>query len=53
MDPAQANLWLGLSYIGLLDDLAVFELPLSAPEVKALYRLEGGVAALGRSGAGQ
>ena len=45
-DQERAAIWLGLSYIGLLDDLALFDRPLTAAEVSALAALEGGVASL-------
>jgi hypothetical protein len=35
-----------MSYVGLYDDLAVFNRPLTADEVTALGRLEGGVRTL-------
>lgn len=37
---------LGLSYVGLFDELALFDRALSAEEVAVLHGLEGGVAAL-------
>lgn len=43
-DPARAALRLGVNYVGLFDELAVFNRPLSAAEVLALYRLKDGVA---------
>jgi hypothetical protein len=39
---------LGLSYIGLLDELAIFNRALSDAEIRALYALDGGVASLRR-----
>lgn len=45
-DPTQTLILLGLSYVGLFDDLAVFSRELSAEEVRLLGRLEGGVKAL-------
>jgi hypothetical protein len=47
-DPARAGIMLGLSYVGLFDDLALFDRDLSEDEVKVLHRLETGVAALRR-----
>ncbi|MEY4692653.1 MAG: hypothetical protein RIT19_2978 [Verrucomicrobiota bacterium] len=41
-----ALMMLGLGYTGWMDDLAVFDRALSAEEVKALYRLPGGVSDL-------
>jgi len=37
---------LGLSYVGLYDDLALFDRALTSEEVAALHGLEGGVAEL-------
>ena len=37
---------LGVNYTGLLDELSVFDRPLTDDEVRALHALEGGVAAL-------
>jgi hypothetical protein len=45
-DPSQSAVTLGLNYIGLLDELAMFNRALTAADVATLYRLEGGVAAL-------
>lgn len=45
-DPAAVALVLGASYVGHLDDLAVFNHPLSDAEVMQLYKLEGGVSSL-------
>jgi hypothetical protein len=42
-DPARVLLVLGASYVGHLDDLAVFNRALSADEVKVLYGLKAGV----------
>jgi hypothetical protein len=42
-DLSKAAIVLGMNYVGLFDDLAVFGRPLSAEEVVALGRLEGGV----------
>ena len=42
-DPSQVLLVLGASYVGHMDDLAVFNRPLSDAEVKQLYGLKGGV----------
>ncbi len=44
--PAKTAIYLGISYIGLMDDLAVFDRALSPREVERLYRLPGGVAGL-------
>lgn len=45
-DPAKAAIILGVSYIGLYDELAVFNRPLGSEEVRELARLEGGVGSL-------
>ncbi len=45
-DPARAVIHIGMYYIGLFDDLAIFDRALSPEEVGAFYRLEGGVKAL-------
>lgn len=45
-DPASVMLVLGASYVGYLDDLAVFNRVLTADEVARLHGLEGGVASL-------
>jgi Concanavalin A-like lectin/glucanases superfamily len=42
-DVSQSALTLGLSYVGMLDDLAVFNRPLSAGEVKAIHQSPTGV----------
>lgn len=48
-DVEKANIRLGTGhYVGLFDDLAFFNRPFSADEVRALYELERGVAELGR-----
>ena len=45
-DPQHSALMLGLSYRGLMDDLAVFDRALSPEEVQSLFALKGGVADL-------
>lgn len=45
-DPAENKIALGLNYIGLFDDLAVFNRALTDSEVASLYRLEQGVSTL-------
>ena len=45
-DPQQAIIGLGLSYIGLLDELSIFSRSLDAGEVAALNRLGAGVSEL-------
>ena len=42
-DPAQVLLVLGASYVGHMDDLAVFNRVLSGAEVRKIYGLENGV----------
>lgn len=39
----QSNIYLGLSYIGLYDELSIFNKPLSETEISALYNLENGI----------
>jgi hypothetical protein len=46
----EAVIALGINYVGRFDDLALFDRALTDSEVEALYRLDGGVAALGRGG---
>lgn len=43
---AQATIRIGVNYVGLWDELSVFDRALSAEEVGALYELKGGVASL-------
>lgn len=45
-DADRAAVMLGLGYVGLMDDLALFDRALSAEEVAALYHLPEGVAGL-------
>ncbi|MBK8092777.1 MAG: LamG domain-containing protein [Verrucomicrobiaceae bacterium] len=45
-DPAQVALVLGASYVGHMDDLAVFDRALSDAEVEQLFGLEKGVSSL-------
>ncbi|MCC1485074.1 LamG domain-containing protein [Winogradskyella immobilis] len=42
----KSNIFLGLSYIGLMDDLSIYNKALSADEITALYSLENGVQTL-------
>ena len=42
-DLAQSNIYLGLGYIGLFDELSIFNRPLTHTEIKALYELDNGV----------
>ena len=45
-DERQSALTLGLSYIGWMDDVAVFNRPLTGEEVRTIYQLKDGVRAL-------
>ena len=45
-DLEQSNIYLGLSYIGLYDELSIFNKPLSETEISVLYNLENGMKAL-------
>ena len=45
-DLERAAIRLGVNYVGLFDDLSVFNRELSAPEVKALHQLKDGVKSL-------
>jgi hypothetical protein len=45
-DQEQVQLVLGAAYVGYLDDLSVFDAALTDREVRYLYQLDGGVAAL-------
>ncbi len=40
-DPDKAAIMLGLSYTGLLDEIAAFDRPLTDAEIKALYEADG------------
>ena len=42
-DEGKARILLGLNYIGLLDEIAIFDRPLNEGEVDALYRAKGGI----------
>lgn len=44
--PANSMIQLGLSYIGLMDDISVFSRELSQEEIASLYGLEGGAGSL-------
>lgn len=39
----RSNIYIGLSYIGLMDDLSIYNRNLTENEIKALYSLENGV----------
>ncbi|MDZ4290180.1 MAG: LamG domain-containing protein [Prosthecobacter sp.] len=45
-DPVQVALVLGASYVGHMDDLAIFDRALSDTEVGQVFKLEGGVGSL-------
>lgn len=45
-DPAQVFMVLGASYVGHMDDLAVFDRALTDAEVEQVFKLEGGVVSL-------
>lgn len=47
-DFTTASIRLGVNYIGMMDDLAVFDQPLSAEQIETLRTLAGGVADLKR-----
>lgn len=47
-EPGRAAIMLGLSYIGLFDDLALFDRALSEDEVALIYRLDEGIRSLAR-----
>ena len=42
-DLDNAKIYLGLSFIGSMDELAIFNRPLSSEEIQAIYQLEGGI----------
>ena len=46
MEPALATIRLGVNYTGLMDELSMYTRALSEAEVDALYRVDGGVAAI-------
>ncbi|TRX47271.1 LamG domain-containing protein [Fulvivirga sp. M361] len=39
----KSNIYLGLSFIGLMDELAIFNTPLTDDQVMELYQLKGGI----------
>ena len=45
-DASRGEVRLGINYVGLFDELSIFDRSLSADEVGELYRLEAGVASL-------
>jgi hypothetical protein len=45
-DPAKSAIMLGLSYVGLIDDLAIFDRALTADEIQSLHELPQGVRSL-------
>ena len=42
-DLDNAKIYLGLSYIGAMDEVAIFNRPLSEAEIKEVYTLAGGI----------
>jgi hypothetical protein len=48
-DAGKSRILLGLNYIGLLDELAIFDRPLSRDEVNILNRAEGGIGSILRA----
>jgi hypothetical protein len=48
-DEGKARILLGLNYVGLFDELAIFDRPLSEVEVKALYGVKGGITSILRA----
>lgn len=42
----KSNIYLGLSYIGLMDEVSIYKKHLSKEQIKALYELENGVAGI-------
>ena len=51
-DVERGAIRLGVNYVGLFDELSLFDRPLTDGEVRALHALEGGAAALAASTAG-
>ena len=49
-DPGRTAIMLGLSYIGLMDDLALFDRALTPEEIAELFALKGGVGTLTAKG---
>jgi len=47
-EPPKTLVLLGLSYVGLYDEVALFNRALSEPEIQTLHRLKDGVRSLGR-----
>lgn len=45
-NPEQVAIMLGIYYVGLMDELAIFDSALTAEQVKCLYELPGGLSAL-------
>lgn len=45
-DVAKAAIRLGVNYVGLFDEIAIFNRPLTEEEIQELYTLEGGVVSL-------
>ncbi len=47
-NPVYATIRLGVNYVGLFDELAVFDRALTPDEIHTIYSLEGGISALAR-----
>ena len=47
-DPANAAIRLGVNYVGLMDEIAVFDRVLDEAEILRVYKLEAGVSAAAR-----
>lgn len=45
-DLEKSKIFLGLNYVGQMDDLAIFNKALSAREIEAIYQLEGGISSI-------
>ena len=45
-DIEKSNIFLGLSYIGLMDDVSIYNKALSAEEIKTIYHLENGITSI-------
>ena len=48
-DPANATIRVGLGYVGLFDELAIFDRALNADDVRLLYKLPAGLTAVSSS----
>ena len=45
-EPGNGKIMLGLGYIGFMDELAIFDVPLNAKEVTSIFELENGIKTL-------